>query len=85
MTNAVTLFFWLNNLDARNFCCLEFSEKGGLPKLEGGLFLKWGVGLNPSRNYKNTSVICTIIPKDFIPWYLNLLFLCMMVPYQMHY
>ena len=31
----------------------EFSEMGGLPKM-GGLFLKWGGGLNPSTNYDST-------------------------------
>ena len=43
----------------RKFCLesgwvLEFSEMeggGGLPKMEGELFLKWGRSLNPSMNY----------------------------------
>ena len=49
MANAVTLIFWLDNVDARNLwgsVILEMEGGGG----GGGVFLKWG-GLNSSTNY----------------------------------
>ena len=46
---------------------LEFSKMGEVPKM-GGLFLKWGVGLNPFMNYVKTLKFLSIdyiVNKNF--------------------
>ena len=79
MANAVTLVFWLDNLDGRNqgWCwwfihlvtvelCLEFSEMGGYPKWKGECFWNGeGEGLNPSTNYGLSSNIVPVSTLDF--------------------